>query len=642
MVAATTAAKWGRELARGKVLFFEAALLGTTVALNTGPHLAAGDLGRAAEYAIAPVMVGVVIWLHAWVSARYAVLIDGAPVIERDRRMIRLDAQPSMPEADEYHSLDAASTSGRSRWEGDIDAARVIVGDGSAPRYRGTSEAPGTHRAAQPEPTNSSAATMPATSHVDHGRLPTNGHAVESLINGYSIDVGRAPLTPVDDKDGVAAAPSTASGRTDARATNGRAVDTVIDGCAVDPGAAFHPTSNGRFANGHTLPPIEGNIEQPPLNGNTHPRINGHTVRPATNGHTVADAAQPLRIDGNIVHRSSNGRITESRANGDAHTDSSDAQAANDHAAEMPADIEAHTLPLDRNTARATEDHTVDTSGNPDQPVGSREVAAPPPHAVPPVTQHVPAARVDGHPTRPAESEEGGSSRAEAPEPESRQPRLESAHSATQQISLADLHDGLEFGEHSRPRANGAASTHAAVTRGERSVDRARRGDDAARRPGPTEPMPTPSPASVDTAAQVHPNATAPRAAKRGKSATAEQNDHSADAESEQLALEETPELSHPRVEPMPVIAGDDEDDEFPAELEEADTDDDEISAIAREITSRRLSSLPIEEVREILTLADQGGSTPAIANELGVPRSAVTRVLDSAIKVHRPYAIIG
>ncbi|MEV4124565.1 hypothetical protein [Nocardia sp. NPDC049707] len=82
MVAATTAARWGRELDRGKVVFFETALLGTTVALNTGPHLAAGSFGQAAEYAIAPVMVGVVIWLHAWVSARYAMLIDGVPVVE--------------------------------------------------------------------------------------------------------------------------------------------------------------------------------------------------------------------------------------------------------------------------------------------------------------------------------------------------------------------------------------------------------------------------------------------------------------------------------------------------------------------------------------------------------------------------------
>ncbi|WP_225729962.1 MULTISPECIES: hypothetical protein [unclassified Nocardia] len=84
MVVATTAARWGRDLDRGKVVFFETALLGTTIALNAGPHLAAGEWGRAAEYAIAPIMVGVVIWLHAWVSARYAMLIDGVPVTSDD------------------------------------------------------------------------------------------------------------------------------------------------------------------------------------------------------------------------------------------------------------------------------------------------------------------------------------------------------------------------------------------------------------------------------------------------------------------------------------------------------------------------------------------------------------------------------
>ncbi|GGK57897.1 hypothetical protein [Nocardia camponoti] len=78
MVAATTAARWGRELERGKVFAVEVVLLGTTVGLNTGPHLASGDYGRAVEFAIAPVMVGVVIWLHAWVAARYAVLIEVA------------------------------------------------------------------------------------------------------------------------------------------------------------------------------------------------------------------------------------------------------------------------------------------------------------------------------------------------------------------------------------------------------------------------------------------------------------------------------------------------------------------------------------------------------------------------------------
>ncbi|WP_067646929.1 hypothetical protein [Nocardia harenae] len=80
MIAATTAARWGRELPRGRVILVELALLGTTIGLNAGPHLASGELGKAAEFAIAPIMVGVVIWLHSWVAARYAQLIDDASV----------------------------------------------------------------------------------------------------------------------------------------------------------------------------------------------------------------------------------------------------------------------------------------------------------------------------------------------------------------------------------------------------------------------------------------------------------------------------------------------------------------------------------------------------------------------------------
>ncbi|QIS17733.1 hypothetical protein [Nocardia terpenica] len=83
MVVATTAARWGREIARGKVVFLEAALLGVTIALNAGPHLVSHAPARAAEAAVAPVMVGVVIWLHAWVSGRYAQLIDAVPVVDR-------------------------------------------------------------------------------------------------------------------------------------------------------------------------------------------------------------------------------------------------------------------------------------------------------------------------------------------------------------------------------------------------------------------------------------------------------------------------------------------------------------------------------------------------------------------------------
>uniref|UniRef100_UPI003F491980 hypothetical protein n=1 Tax=Nocardia suismassiliense TaxID=2077092 RepID=UPI003F491980 len=94
MVVATTAARWGRSLPRGKIALAEIALLGVTVGLNAGPHLTTNP-ARAIEFAIAPIMVGVVIWLHAWVAARYAFLIDNItePHAERTEK---LTAPPAM------------------------------------------------------------------------------------------------------------------------------------------------------------------------------------------------------------------------------------------------------------------------------------------------------------------------------------------------------------------------------------------------------------------------------------------------------------------------------------------------------------------------------------------------------------------
>ncbi|WP_327118831.1 hypothetical protein OHB12_11575 [Nocardia sp. NBC_01730] len=76
MAQAATAARLGQRVDRAKIVFFEAALLTGTVGLNCGPHLIQGSFGRAAEYAVAPVMVVVLMWLHAWLTTRYAELIE--------------------------------------------------------------------------------------------------------------------------------------------------------------------------------------------------------------------------------------------------------------------------------------------------------------------------------------------------------------------------------------------------------------------------------------------------------------------------------------------------------------------------------------------------------------------------------------
>jgi hypothetical protein len=75
MVQATTSALFGQDVKRGKVVLFELALLLGMVGLNSGPQLIGGHLRMAVEYAVAPVMVAAIIWLHAWVAARYAEII---------------------------------------------------------------------------------------------------------------------------------------------------------------------------------------------------------------------------------------------------------------------------------------------------------------------------------------------------------------------------------------------------------------------------------------------------------------------------------------------------------------------------------------------------------------------------------------
>lgn len=84
MVVATTAAGQGEQVERHKIIAFELALLATTVSLNSGPHLVHDHYLQAVEFGVAPVMVGVEIWIHAWVSNRYAALIARASVLQAD------------------------------------------------------------------------------------------------------------------------------------------------------------------------------------------------------------------------------------------------------------------------------------------------------------------------------------------------------------------------------------------------------------------------------------------------------------------------------------------------------------------------------------------------------------------------------
>ncbi|MFE3542416.1 hypothetical protein ACFXK0_05530 [Nocardia sp. NPDC059177] len=212
MVAATTAARWGRELERGKVLLFELALLGTTVALNAGPHLAAGSFGRAAEYAIAPVMVGVVIWLHAWVSARYALLIESASVeLPGDQPGYtpaeRL-AQPSYPTAE---AIAAGAT--------DTEADAQVVVTAPAERAHVPRDA---RRVATEKPTAPGTLELIHKAAADH-RPIGNEHAARPAVAGTRrIPVTAAAQSTAGDATGTDPVPeATAHAGTVARDHNG-------------------------------------------------------------------------------------------------------------------------------------------------------------------------------------------------------------------------------------------------------------------------------------------------------------------------------------------------------------------------------------------------------------------------------------
>ncbi|WP_067464301.1 hypothetical protein [Nocardia amamiensis] len=834
MVAATTAARWGRELARGKVIFFEAALLGTTVALNTGPHLAAGNLGRAAEYAIAPVMVGVVIWLHAWVSARYAVLIDGAPVVDRDAP-IQIDAEHVSARSAYLDHGNAPANGGRFRWDAGADAPYPAgMNDTGAHRWAAATDrdaftgtetrrnrsaastavsrpAPIQDKDTDPSPIERPVVSSPINSHATYRQ--TNGRPVEN----YDTSKGhpRASANHADDEERRT---STTSGRANGSSSNGHPVAAVdanafprangyplprnhVPGDVGETSATSARTDEHR-SNGHTVPPhanghafrqaANGHTVETSANGRAHslvqrnttttghtadtsdadeqpdgdvrdtsatvssadgPSTNGHPVAAAngrafpqpTNGHTAEPSshgyAREIPVNEHTTPPDSNGRITPPNTNGhtglppgngngnsnsNGHDPAANGRAllpptngdttatAISHAHNLPAATAtvpaprnghtaeasstngyAHNLPAD-GYARTTANRPADAPAHNGSPVASvvaGQHATPAPgdrtavanqvfdrpadvrntrstdttapqsfsvdadafgHAVGSsstgtgATMNDPEAPVASSPAphREATKHPAAQRGSSAPEPREAEKPL-TAH----QISIEDLHGEFVLGQRSattstegtaaaQPLSSSALSGH--------RMERAHGGFDGTGHAstGATEPTRTPNTPTTDVAAQANPNATAPRAAKRGKSVSAEQGDRTTDAESEQLTLNESPEPMHPHLhaEPMPILDEDDEDedDELLTETDEADTNDDEISAIARAITGRRLSNLPLEEVREILTLADQGGKTPAIANELGVSRAAVTRVLDSAIRVHRPYLVIG
>ena len=627
MVAATTAARWGRELDRGKVVLFEAALLGTTVALNAGPHLAAGSFGQAAEYAIAPVMVGVVIWLHAWVSARYAMLIDGVPLIEdepdlpprqrvttergaavdtfraddaTDRRELLaakgfdplLDqagvrfpvdtdthiaetsmraAQPAVSRLDctetlVYHAQSTRSTNGR--------PTRKIPNDDYHPgRTVHTSDPIHNTARAVTDPTlpahNSAANTLGEhafhTADLDHHTTANVG--------------GRTPHTTTH-MAAPTAAMSTRIGHTIA-ATNGFAPDT----------ARFEPqTASATDANEHTASDTSGVAVR------TAPAATDRTAFPAAGDDLrTAAAADPgasdqrvgsdFESDATTLASARSARTTSVVGEAESRTTAAQSQLSIFDAASVEAGYDTVDATADRakaDTSRATASRTASTTD-------TGADASNPANSSPGTETHTHTSAPAGAPA-PAKSSTRADNSTRTSTPG------DASHLAKSATYLETATRTSEPAG-SRPINRGSATPAERITRA-------------------TDGLPT---SRMDDSATDH-------------------EDQTADAEVRQLVSDDAP--SHTTSEVISEVVQSLSAENLLTENVGSGSDDIEVWSVARAIAGRGLSVIPVEQLAEILMLADQSWTPTSIGAEVGLSRTAIAQVLEFARRVRRPYAI--
>ncbi|MFC9892497.1 hypothetical protein ACFVMC_02270 [Nocardia sp. NPDC127579] len=597
MVVATTAARWGRELPRGKVAFFEMALLGTTIGLNAGPHLAAGHWAKAAEFSIAPIMVGVVIWLHAWVAARYAQLIDG---------VIRTEPADPIP----LHELDTPVDAPRPR---DKSNGNHLNGHGTSNGHlpvghcdNGVStnelgnngrqvysprNGDGPHRAARDETMGRTTFSTGSTGANGHG---TNGDALvgdtgwsEGPIVPNSLGINRTDrlghITEGFDKGETA---EHISGDEPLRHT------TDLDRHA-------HNT-NGRGTNGH-----RGSTDQ------THTK-NGRDPKPygTSNGHAQADSASlivPNSLGGNRF--SHNGHDTGRLTNGAAtepitsdeplsHTTGSDSHARNTNGhtrvGENGSGTSVNGFGHDGRTGTGRGERTNGFAHNGRELPSDR-------------TANGEATR-DGHGAddlgHEGRSRSGGGA------------------------ADGDVTDGRQNGNSVALRDDqGLFDSHSTSEHTDNRLgDDIHRGDErAGRGRGNRRTADTGGGSAGDTS----------------RSDASEKPSSRSEPVVEQLTLDADPgpEPRHPRITLDAIAAAR----EAVGGVEEPPVDPDEedgVWAVARAIVERRIAKAPVGQVAEILTLADQSWTPIGIGSELGLSSAAVTRILEAARKLRHPYVL--
>lgn len=681
MVAATTAARWGRELARGKVVFFETALLGTTIALNAGPHLASGSFGRAAEYAIAPVMVGVVIWLHAWVSARYALLIDGAPVVDRDtavrHRVSDRDARVGLtvdaPDdrrwllsgVDPYAATTIAGLPG-----GEVGA----VGDDDrlSDRPRNEHAEPVTAPSANGHAVRMFSADA-AHPLADDTRRSTNGHVAQTFAADQLTDAPDAARPSTNGHPVQAFAADTAHRLPDAPSdynarplTNGHAVRTSLADMTDAPNVhGSRPATNGRAV--QAVPADSADRLPDAPSEDSRPSTNGHAVRSSS-----TDNAHPLTDAPNIddSHLATNGHAVQAVSSDSHHQSPTETDESIRNGVAIPfSAINGHPLAVQPSDSRSagpvsstnghagTNGHSAMTNGHAvhNGHAGTDETSP---------TNGRPVNGIDrSTPTN------GDTAQTTGRTVDNSRVVPTNGHAVTNGHGLTDSGrspvNGQPINGNSRTSNNGDTTQtngHAAlnghamqlfpvnesqrtdpdtVTPAPETTTDAHRGDEP-EEPHTGDPIRKAAATIADTVAQAISGEPAARPATSRRKVAAPSV---SEAEVEQLVFDENLEPPRPALhtEPASIVA------RPPVEVEPELVDDedeidedDEITALAHEITRRGMSNLSVEQLTQIFRLADESWLTPGIANEVGVSRAAVARAVEAGIKVRRPYAISG
>ncbi|RDI64581.1 hypothetical protein [Nocardia pseudobrasiliensis] len=662
MVVATTAARWGREIARGKVVFLEAALLGVTIALNAGPHLVAHAPSRAAEAAVAPVMVGVVIWLHAWVSARYAQLIDSVPIQEEDSPGTRV-----MPSERGDLAITATDSEFAVRSLGALSS--------TSPHSHPLTPLDASHAHSNSLPTihnghQYSDASEPAlrNGHT-HTHAPEstgrNGHTYspESTHNGHGYPHASQPTTSLDYTYPLAPQATTRNGHIHPTAHHNGFGHSI----PAQPDAKGHPyptsapvahdgdipsaTRESEGRNGHTHPTdfdLHHPQETPGQPAETAAHDSGWTIAghpEARNGHThpTTDAT-----DLDVNHfRAATGQSAETPTRNGGWTITEQPETRNGHAHPTAEPISGNGDGPSAAEGRNGHSHPADSAraGVYDSQAALGRIATYNGHAAtdPAEGTH------NGHPYTVAGPVVGngrttyGDAQLDANHSQETTERAaHNGYAATDPMKI-DPHSGHVHGDTVEPTNRDGHIRRVEALDAE-DADPTPDTGGAGKVPAPTQIRSS----SKRTAGAEHPYTRRPTtpAEPAAKSRT-----HEAIERATQLSLEDAPvdapqtRRRYPVSAPAPDL--DDAHDEFDPEpsFDEtedfaADIDDVEVWAVAREISERRLSKLPVEQLAEVLTLADESWTPAAIGASIGLPGSRILGILEAARRIRQLTAI--